>query len=232
LRRFIIREADRFDFDEIKKFLRDNSDDHIRQRADEDLKKAISDGIFLLAIETNKNPNNKYIFGVSTVFSIEVLDDSNKSVILKEAGSSLITEEYRGFGIHKIFHSIRILHEYITDKGGFTEYFCSIRVPNERSVENALKSGFQKWEDAPQFLQLDRNSSLRADQKIEFYRFNPDENIAKHAESILFHDEWHTMERADKITGAVECVEIHLSVELNKKYRPLLQAIVKGLKIH
>ena len=227
--RFVVREASRHEFDDIRAFYEANSDGHIRQRADEVILRAIDEGVFFVAIDTSINDGANRIVAASAVYTIETTYPSGGTLLLKECGGTLVKPEYRGFSLQKIFLWVRSLHKHILDRNGFDHFFCSIRVPNEHSVKNVLSAGFQRWESPPESLidqrTVDPVSKGKLD--VEFYRL-PISSLRIHAEKLLAQELRGIVERRNG--KVLDQVELHLSIEVLTRYRQIVTMIVdKGV---
>jgi hypothetical protein len=177
MKRFIVREANLFEFEDVRAFYKANPDEHVMLRAEEVVKAAISEGVFFIALDTEKEDSSR-IFAASAVYSVPVRDEGGKIIILKEAGGSLVNPNYRGLSVHKIFHCARVLHEFILDRGGFAEYFGAIICPNDPSVANINQAGLEPWHDPPASLVAERAPYAKEGQEIKFFRF-PEKAIAR-----------------------------------------------------
>lgn len=222
--RFILREANLYEYDDIKKFYDNNRDSHVMIRAEETIKCSINDGLFFIALDTSRTDGDR-IFGASSIYSISIRDDNGKSIILKEAGGTLLSLEYRYFSIHKMFLCARILHEHILDRGGFSELFVSIRCPNPASESNVQKAGFVEWTDAPQQLRAERNLHLEEGQSIKLFRFQI-ECLSGLAKEMLFYVNRGKVSRQTE-EGYQE-QQIVFDLQLCKLYRPILERLSHG----
>jgi hypothetical protein len=226
MKRLIIREALPTDYDDIVCFYQENPDQHVMLRDEQAVRGAIGNGTFFLAIDTEAT-NSGRICGAGAVYDVIATLGTGGSVILKEAGGSNVKEAYRGFGIHKIFHAARALHEYILDRGGFEHYFGAIVMPNDPSVKNIRKFGFQPWPDPPLSLVIERLPYAQSEEGIAYFRLF-EEQLHTHADYLLKLDALGHISRKHPETGALEQVELILSIETIKRYKPILEAIRNG----
>lgn len=151
MRRFIIREAVHLDYSDIRKFYETNPDEHVMLRSEEAVRRAIDEGVFFLALDLSKTDGDR-IFAASAVYTVTAQLATGGTVVLKESGGSNVNKQYRGFGVHEVFHWARALHKFILDRGGFDVYFGAIIHPNEPSQKNLLRNGFVEWTDPPPML--------------------------------------------------------------------------------
>ena len=226
MKRLIIREALASDYDDIVCFYREHPDLHVMLRDEATVRRAIENGTFFLAIDTEAT-NSGRICGASAVYDVIATLATGGSVLLKEAGGSNVKVDYRGFGIHKIFHAARSLHEFILDRGGFEHYFGAIILPNEPSVKNIQRMGFQAWPDPPTGLVQDRAHYAQSEEGIAYFRLLAEE-LPRHAEILLAYDSRGHVSRVNPETDELEQVELILSIETIKRYKPLIEAIRTG----
>lgn len=224
MKRIVIREAIPTDYSDIVTFYREHPDEHVMLRTPEAVTRAIENGVFFLAIDTEAT-NSGRICAASAVYDIEATLPSGGAISLKEAGGSNVRQEMRGFAIHKILHAARALHTYITDARGFHEYFGAIIVPNESSVKNIVRMGFVDWLDVPRSLRNERDSFATEGRKIRFFKFIPESLVAS-AQLILTFYNCSLLER--RIDGQLEQVELVMDLELIRRYLPLLTTIADG----
>ena len=221
MKRILIREAHLYEFDDIRRFYECYPDDHVMLRAPDVVNAAISGGGFFLAIDTSLSEEDR-IIGASAGYSISAQLEHGGSVTLKEAGGSLVIEPYRGFGIHKVFHYCRSLHHFILDRYGFKEYFGAIVCPNDQSVSNIKKMGFDEWDTPPQSLVDARLPYAKEDgQEIKYFKF-PMESLKNHAENII---QLHRRGLLENMRTS-EQAEMIISVETIKRYNKVLQDII------
>ncbi|MEQ1754684.1 MAG: hypothetical protein ABL973_11185 [Micropepsaceae bacterium] len=213
-----------FEYDDIRRFYEENPDEHVMFRGEEVVKRAISSGVFFLALDTDKDSTNR-IFGASAVYDVPCQDDKGGSLLLKEAGGSLVAPSYRGFGIHKVFHHLRMLHEQVLDKNGCDAHFGAIICPNKESESNILKAGFEPWHEVPAALVNERAPFAKEGQEIRFFKFNKD-NIVQQA-ALLLKAEYRGNVSRD-YNGSNEAVPLVLDVELLKHYRPVIEQLARG----
>lgn len=226
MRRFIVREAELFEFEAVRAFYRDNAHSKVAERPKEIIEQALRDGNILVAIDTAENGRNRYI-GASAAYTVVESLESGGRTTLKEAGSSLIKDTHRGFGIHKIFHWGRSLHEHILDCGGFEHYFCSIRCPNPESEGSALKTGFTEWTSPPTSLVSRKSMNLPKSEEMKFFRL-PASALQVHAQRILEQELCHTVTRRN---GTKEVVELTMALQILERYRSIVTEIAeKGAK--
>ncbi|MDQ0466567.1 hypothetical protein QO010_004362 [Caulobacter ginsengisoli] len=226
VRRFLIREATIAEFDDLREFYERNPDEHVMFRHDDAVKKAISDGIFLIAIDTSLEDGDR-IFGASAVYTVNAQRDSGGTIVLKEAGGSNVKKDYRGFGVHKVFHWARSLHKFILDRGGFEVYFGAIICPNDPSEANIAKAHFLPWDDPPSSLVTERQAYADPEngQSVKFYRL-PKEALVEHAKQLLMQDKREILER--RVNDTVEQVETHLMLETLRSYRRIVENLSQG----
>ncbi len=226
MRRFLIREATIAEFDELREFYEKNPDEHVMFRHDNAVKKAINDGVFLIAIDTSLEDGER-IFGASAVYTVSAQRDTGGTITLKEAGGSNVKKDYRGFGVHKVFHWARSLHKFILDRGGFETYFGAIICPNPPSEANIVKAGFLPWDDVPASLVAERQSYAdpAAGQSVQFYSLRK-EALVEHAKCLLMQDKRELLER--RTEAGVEQVETHLMLETLKSYRRIIEDLSQG----
>jgi hypothetical protein len=58
MKRFIVREANLFEFDDVRAFYEANPNEHVMLRAESVVRAAISDGVFFIALDTEKEDSN------------------------------------------------------------------------------------------------------------------------------------------------------------------------------
>ena len=133
--------------------------------------------------------------------------------------------DYRGFGIHPIFHSARVLHKFILEGEAFAPYFGAIICPNAPSERNIAKAGFEGWENPPKALVTERAPYAGDDQKIQYYRF-PKARLVDHAQLLLGQEARGLLER--RVGENLEQVETHLVLETLKRYRAILVRLAAG----
>ncbi len=80
MKRFIVREANLFEFEDVRAFYKANPDEHVMLRAEEVVKAAISEGVFFIALDTEKEDSSR-IFAASAVYSVPVRDEGGKIII-------------------------------------------------------------------------------------------------------------------------------------------------------
>ena len=224
MKRFIIREAELYEFKDVRRFYEEFAHEKVAERPQDVIRQTIEDGSLIVAIDTSLNESER-IFGCSAAYTLEASLESGGSVTLKEAGSTLIRESHRSFGIHKVFHWARSLHEHILDRGGFDTYFSSIRCPNERSERSMARVGFEVWDNPPKSIRekKERNFVAKAGEYLQFYRL-PRHVLREHARELLTIE--HDRHVARIIDGKDEIVELHFALQLTERYRHILQDIV------
>lgn len=223
--RLIIREATAGDYEDVVCFYEENPDDHVMLRDEADVRNAISNGTFFIAIDTEAD-NNGRICAASAVYDVPSTLDSGGSVLLKEAGGSLTKPIMRGLGLHKIFHAARGLHEYILDRFGFDYYFGAIILPNPPSVKNIERMGFEPWTEAPKKLVEERAPYALTDEGIGFFRCK-EAALQSHAKFLLdIQNVGHVVRHGEN--SQTEQVEVVLSIETLKRYRPIVEIIAAG----
>ena len=220
--RLIIREASLHELEDIRRFYQDNHDPHVMFRADPDVKSAIDDGVFFLAIDVCK-PDDKRIVGASAVYSVVVKDAAGNEIILKESGGSLVSPEYRGYGLHKIFHSARALHKFVFDRGGFDHYFGAILCPNPASEKNILKAGFTPWDNPPAGLVAAREPYEVDGMKVRYFELKP-AALSDHAKNLLESAEIGSVTHAKTALIA----KLDLPIQLLRHYRLLVEKLANG----
>ncbi|MEO0875967.1 MAG: hypothetical protein AAFY48_15330 [Bacteroidota bacterium] len=223
-RRFILREAELFEFEDVRRFYEENQDPLVAERPSEVIRAALHDGSIIIAIDTQEDDDRKRIFGASAAYTRVVNLPTGGRAVLKEAGSSLIKKSHRGYGLHKVFHWLRSLHEHILDKGGFEEYFSAVRAPNPISERSLIRTGFEPWESAPPHLMELKQSALPddSDATIEIFRL-PLEALQTHAKELLAFELEHVASKNGN--GDTDAVEVYLAVQILERYRPVVQAI-------
>jgi hypothetical protein len=159
------------------------------------------------------------------VYSVPAKTDAGKTIILKEAGGSLVNGDYRGLSVHKIFHCARVLHEFILDRGGFVEYFGAIICPNPPSEANIQVAGFEPWPDPPTSLVAERAPYAKEGQEIRYFRF-VEKNLQTAAKKLLTYANRGKLSR--DINGGHEECQLVLDLQLLKRYRPILEGLAKG----
>ncbi|MGD0144061.1 MAG: hypothetical protein ABSC92_12950 [Rhizomicrobium sp.] len=224
MKRVVIREANLYEYDDIWKFYQKNPDDHVMIRAEEAVKSAIADGVFFMALDTDIISDGDRIFAVSAVYSKPYLVEGGGTVLLKEAGGSLVHPGYRGYSIHKIFHCARVLHEFILDRGGFAEYFGAIICPNDPSVSNIERAGFVPWTNPPAALCAERAPFAKEGQEIRFFRF-PIEALPALAEQLLRAADQGKIVKAEG--DKIEEWQLVVDLQLLRWYRPILEGLAK-----
>lgn len=224
-RRFVVREAALHEFDDIRKFYEKYPDPHVMLRSEDAVKHAIREGIFVLAIDTSKSDEDR-IFGASAVYTIYADRDSGSKIALKEAGSSNVVKEYRGFRLHPIFHWSRALHEFLLDRNGFETYFGAIISPNEISEKNIKKACFTEWASPPPSLVRERMPLAPENHEIKYYRLDPKE-LVNHAKWLLTAEARGVVSR-DLEDGTHETVPITLDLQVLRRYRKALQQLADG----
>jgi len=223
--RLIIREATAADYDDIVAFYRENPDEHVMLRDEQAVRQAITNGTFFLAIDTEAF-NSGRICAASAVYDVQSTLDTGGSILLKEAGGSLVKQSMRGLGLHKVFHAARGLHEYILDRHGFELYFGAIILPNEASVRNIRAMGFEPWENPPHKLVEERSVYAIGEEGIGYFRLRPTA-LQAHAKHLLAVQNRGIVEGKDASGGVVQ-FEIILSIETLKRYRPIIEQIALG----
>lgn len=223
--RLIIREATAGDYEDVVCFYEENPDEHVMLRNEADVRNAISNGTFFIAIDTEAD-NNGRICAASAVYDVPSTLDSGGSVLLKEAGGSLTKPNMRGLGLHKVFHAARGLHEYILDRFGFDYYFGAIILPNPPSVTNIEKMGFEPWPEVPRRLVEERAPYALSEEGIGFFRCK-EAALQTHANYLLnIQNIGHIVRRDGNSQG--EQIEVVLSIETLKRYRPVVEIIAAG----
>jgi hypothetical protein len=226
VKRFIIREALLTDYDDIVAFYEENPDPHVMLRGEPAVRSAIRNGTFFLAID-NEATNAGRIFAVSAVYDVASALDGGGTIRLKEAGGSSVKAEYRGFHIHRIFHAARSLHEFILDRGGFDEYFGAIIIPNDPSVKNIGLMGFEPWANPPRALVDERLAYATPPAEVAFFRLGI-QALPLHAELLLNYLSIGHVSRVSPESGELEQVELVLSIETIKRYKPQVLKIAAG----
>lgn len=222
-RRFILREAELYEYEDVRRFYEDNYDEKVAERPGDVIRGALKDGAIVVAIDTAEGDHNR-IFGASAAYSKTTQLSSGGTISLKEAGSTLIKETHRSFGLHKVFHWVRSLHEFILDRGGFQIYFSSVRVPNERSERSMLRAGFEQWSEAPKALFDEKTNALPqgASDRIELYRL-PISALQEHAQNLLALEHERVVHRTKDEKD--ETIEITLAVQILERYRSVVKNI-------
>lgn len=220
--RLLIREAHLYELEDIRQFYKENHDPHVMLRTDADVKNAIDEGVFFLALDVDQTDGSR-IVGASAVYTVEVPDDQGKPVVLKESGGSLVASTYRGYGLHKLFHSARALHKYLLDYRGFDHYFGAIICPNPNSEKNIVKAGFEAWADPPASLVSSRAGYADADQTIKFFRL-PIEALSQHAKNLLEFEETGSVTHSK--TG--EIAKLDMPIQLLRLYRVIVAKMANG----
>lgn len=226
MKRIVIREANLYEYDEIRAFYEKNPDPHVMPRPEDVMKLAIADGVFLIGLDTDILVDGERIFAVSSVYNVPARDRGKAPMLLKEAGGSLVNQKYRGYSVHKVLHCARILHMFILDRGGFDQYFGAIVCPNPASVSNIEKAGFVPWSDPPESLVADRAPFAKEGQTIQFYRF-PEASLQKTAADLLTFANRGRLSR-DNNDGQFEECQLVLDLQLLKWYRPILEKLAVG----
>lgn len=223
--RLIIREATAADYDDIVVFYRENPDEHVMLRNEATVRQAIENGTFFLGIDTEAF-NSGRICGASAVYDVQSVLDTGGSILLKEAGGSLIKPAMRGLSLHKIFHAARGLHEFILDRQGFDHYFGAIIMPNEPSVKNIEAMGFERWPNPPAKLVEERAIYSVSEEGIAYFRLATS-SLQRHAEYLLAVQNRGVVERKSS-KGEFAQFEVILSIETLKRYRPVVEQIAAG----
>lgn len=218
--RFVIREALQTDLDDIVTFYQEFPDSHVMLRTEAAVRTAIRNGTFFLGIDTSAT-NAGRIFAASAVYDVEAILIGGGTMTLKEAGGSNVKEDRRGFGIHQIMHAARAMHEFILDRGGFHEYFGAIIVPNDPSVKNIMRMGFEKWQDVPPSLRAEREPYVGEGNNLEFYRLLP-QSLPLHAKKLI---ETASRSLVENRHGELKQVELVLDIETVRKYMPILERV-------
>ena len=221
--RIIIREALSTDHDDIIGFYDEFHDDHVMLRSETVVKNAIRNGTFFLAIDINAT-NGGRICAASAVYDVNVELPGGGTIPLKEAGGSNVKPERRGLGIHKIMHAARAMHEFILDRGGFQEYFGAIIVPNENSVKNILRMGFEKWENVPESLRNERAPYAENGNEIAYYHLL-ENALPIHAKILIDAAEHGILEHR---SSTLEQAELVMDVETIRRYSPILRRVANG----
>jgi hypothetical protein len=224
VRKFLIREAHLYEIEDIKAFYRRNPDPHVMLRNDSAIEEAINEGVFLIALDLSKEEGDR-IFAASAVYTVRCAEADGTSLVLKEAGGSNVHLDYRGFGVHKIFHCIRGLHEHFLDTGGFSTYFGAIITPNNPSEKNIRRMGFEVWENPPGSLVEIRNAYCDNGQKINFYKL-PAASLPTMARTLIADSVRGSLTKSSN--GDYETVELELRVELFKRYKSLLEKVASN----
>jgi hypothetical protein len=220
--RFLFREASQHEFSEIRQFYLRNPDDHVMFRAEPDVRKAIADGVFFLALDVTRSEGDR-IVGASAVYTIAAPDSSGPKRLLMESGGSRVADEYKGFGLHKLFHAARALHKFINDRKGFDRYFAAIICPNDPSVRNCGTMGFTPWEDPPVSLVTAREQFAKAGQQVRYFQLSQPA-LVKHAQRLLECDVVGSL--TNDRTGAI--CKLEMAIQLLRLNRLTVQLIANG----
>lgn len=194
-RNVLIRIAHGLDNERVFEFIDSNPSRFIRTRAENEFVAAIDANSLFLAETLDGFDADRMVIGVSAVFqpqeaTHEFIDDHN----YYELGSSLIAPEYRGCGLHSIFHACRTTHiarvgGYQPEHWGEWDIFSKIAGDNSTSQASNIRSGMVPWDsaDCPEFLKEAHRQAKAV------LRFNK-EFLRYQAQYLLFGDRIHTVQ--------------------------------------
>ena len=142
--------------------------------------------------------------------------------IYREAGATRIT--LNGFGLQKVTHYARALHEHITAPG-YRVYFGTVVDSNARSKHNMESVGFVAWPSPDQGLVKPRRCLVEADRKIDFYLL-PKARLADHAKALITLAADPTLSRQDRTRpGRRETARLSLRLEILERHREAVERI-------
>lgn len=118
----------------ILAFYQENADENILPRPEEELAKAAERGLFYI-VEINER-----IVAAAGVFELSPI------VKYLEAGSCLVLDEVRGFGVQRLLLRTR-LAAVAANYGSDTRVISAVKPSNGSSKKNVLASSFVPWND-------------------------------------------------------------------------------------
>ena len=157
IKNYVLRQSTEADVDPICEFLVHNWNAfNAKRRID-----ALTFGVEHRRIFLLEDTEHHRIHAVSAIF-----DHLGK---YWQAGMARVSSGVGGFGINELFHRVRAVHVYIIDRN-FLALFAAIESSNKRSVENALRVGFEAWADPPP--QLQYQAITQSDKDLHFYQLS------------------------------------------------------------
>lgn len=203
IQEFILRQSTEADIDPICEFLVHNWHAfNAKRRID-----ALTFGIEHRRIFLLEDIENHRIHAVSAIF-----DHLGK---YWQAGMARVSASVGGYGINELFHRVRAVHAQIIDRT-FLAYFAAIESSNKRSVENALKVGFEAWTDPPP--QLKYQAITQSDKDLQFYQLSIAQ-ISRFARWLLDAGDTVQLSRINRESKKEETIQVALLVESLMLYK-------------
>ena len=134
----------------------------------------------------------------------------------REAGATRIT--LNGFGLQKVTHYARSLHEHIVGPPPDV-YYATVIDSDRRSLENMEQVGFVPWTDPDPQLVSHRTAMAEPERVVDFLRL-PQARLADHARALLDLEATPVLHRPDRTRpGRLEAARLTLDLEVLSRHR-------------
>ena len=201
------------DFSDVRRFFLANHSDYNKARGDHVLLERIEEHHFVIIEQAGA------IVGVAGTFR------HGRNGVYREAGATRIT--LNGFGLQKLTHYARSLHEHILEPG-YQAYYSTVLDANHPSKHNMEQVGFVDWPDPPGELVAHRGAMVAPERKVDYMRL-PDGCLADHAQALLALAAKPLLSRDDRAhPGQYETARLTLKLEILERHRAEVARIAGG----
>ena len=198
------RDSTEADFPDVRRFFLANHSDYNKARGDLVLIERIGQHHFVIIEQAGQ------VVGVAGTFR------HGPNGIYREAGATRIT--LNGFGLQKLTHYLRSLHEHLLEPG-YQAYYSTVLDANHPSKHNMAAVGFVDWPDPPAALIAHRGAIVTPARKVDFMRL-PDRCLVDHAEALLALAAEPVLSRDDRAhPGRRETARLTFEIEVLARCR-------------